>query len=343
MSSEPIKVCLVGCGWIGEEHAKIYKDLQEQGRVEFFVCDVDREKVKIFKEKYNAKGIFLDYYDVLGSSIEVVDICLPHNQHAEATILAANVGKHILLEKPLATSIEEADRIFEGIKDKKIKFMLAENWRFIPTIRVAKEFLDKREIGEPLLIQGNSIQYFVPSGWRRSKSDMGGGVLIDRGIHLIDMLYNLGGEIRSVYALATHKSILEIEGEDTVVLLMNFTTGTIGNITVTWGIKKPLKQSLFVIYGTEGTIWEDSGKVFLLKNNTCEKLYEAMTDNSIREEIFHFIDCITEDKEPLVSFNIARKDLEIATAAYISIQSNETVFLPLKEKKYHVGEEADWI
>jgi len=334
MNSNLIKVCLVGCGWIGEEHAKAYKQLQDQGRVEFYTCDIDPDKAKLFADRYGAKSFFTNYEDVLNSSIEVVDICLPHNQHADATVLAAKAGKHILLEKPLATNLEEANRIYEVIKTSGINFMVAENWRFIPSIRIAKEFLDRQEIGEPILIQGNSIQYFVPPGWRRNIAITGGGVLIDRGIHLVDMLYYLGGEVKSVYALANHRSILEMEGEDTVVVVLNFENGTIGNLIVTWGAKNPLTQPLFVVYGTEGTIWEDSNEVYILKKEDKKKIYQARgEDNSILEEISHFIDCIVNNREPLVTYEIARKDLEIILEAYKSIQNNKVTSFPLLKEE----------
>jgi len=334
MNSNLIKVCLVGCGWIGEEHAKAYKQLQDQGKIEFYTCDINPDRVKLLADRYGAKSFFTNYEDVLSSPIEVVDICLPHNQHADATVLAAKAGKHILLEKPLATNLEEANRIYEAIKTSGINFMVAENWRFIPSIRIAKEFLDRQEIGEPILIQGNSIQYFVPPGWRRNIAITGGGVLIDRGIHLVDMLYYLGGEVKSVYALANHRSIPEMEGEDTVVVVLNFENGTIGNLIVTWGAKNPLTQPLFIVYGTEGTIWEDSNEVYILKKEDKKKIYQARgEDNSILEEISHFIDCIVNNREPLVTYEIARKDLEIILEAYKSIQNNKVTSFPLLKEE----------
>lgn len=328
MSSNSVKVCLIGCGWIGEEHAKAYKQLQDQGKVEFYTCDIDPDRAKLLADKYGARCFFTNYKDVLDSPIEAVDICLPHNQHEEATVLAAKAGKHILLEKPLATNLEEADRIYEAIKSSGKKFMVAENFRFIPSIRVAKEFLDRQEIGEPILIQGNSIQRVVPSGWRRSVSITGGGVLIDRGIHLVDMLCYLGGEVKSVSALGNHKSILEMEGEDTVVILMNFESGAIGNLVITWGAKDPLAQPLFIVYGTKGTIWEDSGDLYLI-NDQKKQIYKAQIPGqegkSVEEAVLHFVDCILNDKTPLVTFDIARRDLELVLAIYSSIAQNSTV------------------
>jgi predicted dehydrogenase len=331
MNSNLIKVCLVGCGWVGEEHAKAYKQLQDQGRVEFYTCDIDPDKAKLFADRYGAKSFFTNYEDVLNSSIEVVDICLPHNQHADATVLAAKAGKHILLEKPLATSLEEADRIYQAIKTSGITFMVAESIRFRPSVKTAKEFLDKNVIGEIILIQVNNIQRFVPPTWRRNRNIMGGGVLLDVGIHLADILYNLGGEIKSVYAVSNHKSILEMEGEDTGIILVKFANDAIGNMVATWGIRKPFTVPLFAVHGTEGTIYEDSGDVILVKGDKREKILEAVTDNSILEEISHFIDCIFDNKEPLVSFEIAKKDLEVILGAYMSIQSNKVISLPLEE------------
>lgn len=169
MSYKPVKVCLIGCGWIGEEHAKVYKQLQEQGKVEFYTCDINSERAMILAKTYNAKDFFTNYKEVLSSSIDVVDICLPHNQHKEATILAARAKKHILLEKPIAISLEGVEEMESEIKKAGIKFMVAENFRFMPSVNKAKELLEKGEIGEVFLIQANSIHFLLPGGGEETR------------------------------------------------------------------------------------------------------------------------------------------------------------------------------
>ena len=125
-----------------------------------------------------------------------------------------------------------------------------------------------------------------------------------------------------------------MEGEDTVVVVLNFENGTIGNLIVTWGAKNPLTQPLFIVYGTEGTIWEDSNEVYILKKEDKKKIYQARgEDNSILEEISHFIDCIVNNREPLVTYEIARKDLEIILEAYKSIQNNKVTSFPLLKEE----------
>jgi len=111
---------------------------------------------------------------------------LPHNLHARVAIDAARAGKHVLLEKPIATTLKEADSIIEEAKKAGIVFMVAENYHFEPAILKAKELIDQGYIGEIFLIEAVSMGFYVPPLWRRSKAEMGGGVLIDRGIHMVD-------------------------------------------------------------------------------------------------------------------------------------------------------------
>ena len=129
-----------------------------------------------------------------------------------------------------------------------------------------------------------------------------------------------------------------MEGEDTVVVVLNFENGTIGNLIVTWGAKNPLTQPLFVVYGTEGTIWEDSGNLYLIKAQE-QQIYKAQIPgqegNSIEAAIFHFVDCILNDKSPLVTFDIARRDLELVLAIYRSIAQNNAIALSFE------GDEKD--
>lgn len=119
-----------------------------------------------------------------------------------------------------------------------------------------------------------------------------------------------------------------MEGEDTVVILMNFESGAIGNLVITWGAKDPLAQPLFIVYGTKGTIWEDSGDLYLI-NDQKKQIYKAQIPGqegkSVEEAVLHFVDCILNDKTPLVTFDIARRDLELVLAIYSSIAQNSTV------------------
>lgn len=141
-------------------------------------------------------------------------------------------------------------------------------------------------------------------------------------------MLNLGGDVESVYALSTHKSILEMEGEDSIVMLLKFRNGAMGNLIVTWGARRVGSVNLFVIYGDKGTIYEDSGNVGLIKEDSKE-LFQLEEDKGegLSKGVEQFIDFILNDKEPPVSLEIAKRDLEVVMAAYKSIEKKEVILL----------------
>lgn len=344
-----IGICLIGCGRIGEVHAQEYQGLRD--KVKLFVCDRVESKVRKFANRFHAEGWFIDYREALEcDEIVAVDICLPHNLHVEVSVESARYGKNILLEKPIATTLEEADRIIEEVNKAGITFMVAENYRFEPAVLKTKELIDQGCVGKPFLIEASSIGYYAPPLWRRNKRVSGGGVLIDRGLHMVDYLHHLGGEVNAIQALVTHETVKEMEGEDTVTAMLQYKSGAVGRLLVSWGILNPPSMPWLIVYGDKGVIYEVPGKrwTFLqkprLELTTKLNVYsikipeyhvkggktiELPPINPFREEISHFIDCVLTGKKPKVTGEIARKDLEIVLAIYKSAETKETVNLPL--------------
>ena len=176
MTEEKIKLCLVGCGTIGRVHG--HACLKHRDDIELYLCDSNEELALTAKEEFGAEDIFTTYEQVLSNSdICAVDLCLPHHLHAQAAISAFEAGKHVLVEKPIANSLAEADSIIEAGRKAGRVLAVSENFRFEPGIQRAVRIIERGDIGNPFLIVVQELNFSVeitsimPAyDWRRRES-----------------------------------------------------------------------------------------------------------------------------------------------------------------------------
>jgi predicted dehydrogenase len=352
--AKKIGICQIGTGQIGTAHAEEYQNFKD--KINFYACDQNESKVKEFAEKFQADDWFTDYREVLErKDIVAVDIGVPHNLHAEIAINAAKAGKHILLEKPIATTLREADLIIKEACKNDVVLMIAENYHFEPAVVKTEELIESGVIGKVFLIEANSLHHARfpdkgPSLFRRSKIMCGGGALIDRGVHMIDYLYNLGGEVSQVHAYSHHEVVKEMEGEDTVAADLRYKNGATGRLLVSYGAINSPSLPWLIVYGDHGVIYEVPGKRWGFQipprmeltsqiNVYSDKVKEYNVPggkvvnlpiiNPFKEEISDFINCVMTKKVPKMTGEIARKDLEIVLAIYKSAETGKIVELPL--------------
>lgn len=262
MPKGELKLCVVGCGMIGRIHCQAC--LKRRDDLELYVCDTDRNAARAAMAESDATGMFDTYEEVLSASdIEAVDLCLPHHLHAPSAISALEAGKHVLLEKPIANSLAEADSISEAAREANRVFAVSENFRFEPAVRKTREIIERGDIGKPFLIQIQEMSYTVELtthmetyDWRRRESTGGGGVLFDRGVHLMALVNQLGGRVRSVYAV-TRCPAHAWEVDETSVVIFIHDNGIVTNLIESWNIRSAPKAPMMAIYGTEGSIVEN--------------------------------------------------------------------------------------
>ncbi len=207
VTNNKLRLCLVGCGMIGRIHGQASQKHRDD--IELSVCDTREEVARVAGKEVGATDVFTSYDQVLADpKIDAVDLCLPHHLHTPAALSAFKAGKHVLLEKPIANSLAEADSLIEAAGRTGLVFAVSENFRFEPAIRKAVEIIERGDIGAPFLIQIQELSFTVELtslmqayDWRRQKSTGGGGVLFDRGVHLMATVNQLGGKVRTVYAL----------------------------------------------------------------------------------------------------------------------------------------------
>lgn len=183
-----IGVGIIGLGVAGSLHAASYAAIPDKARI-VAICDRNEKALKTAVSVYGGKA-YTDYHDLLArGDIDAVDICLPHHLHAEAAVAAAKAGKHLLVEKPIAITMEDADRIIEAARRARVKLMVAENHTFTPAHRLAKELVDQGRIGRIFVARTYELCNDVPTdsgNWHARPEAM--GALLDMGVHKFQVL-----------------------------------------------------------------------------------------------------------------------------------------------------------
>jgi len=336
-------VCIVGCGFISGLHARGWTMLDN---IELYTCDVDEAAARWLAEANGAKGFFTDFKKALAEEkIDVVDLCVPHHLHESMVSEAAVAGKNILLEKPIARDIAEATRLTQAAEKAQVRLMIAECWEYYRPMMAARKRLEEKAIGDVFLATVHDSFFFQPPGWRAKKGEMGGGALLDRGIHLIHVLRSMLGEVKNIHARTSDKGVATMQGEDTALLSLEFESGAIGEMICSYGTHQVTDVPLFSVYGTGGTLYDLGGLHEYLFYPMRSYLGpgwanggpaptadgpKLMEPTMIADMIADFAQRLDADAPFLVSPESATKDLEVVVAAYQSAESGNHVELPLR-------------
>ena len=195
---------------MGEIHGEAYAEMREEAHISFVSRDGSRAR------EYAARfgGGTLDSYAeaIRSPDIDLIDNCLPDELHVTVTEAAFAAGKHVFVEKPMAMSLAGADRMLRASRRAGKHLIVAKNFRFMPHLERAKEFLAEGALGEPFLIEVNHFESLRPSGWRTASQGTAGGTLIDVGHHFVDMAVQLGGPIDWVFAQFAQKTLPDFTG-----------------------------------------------------------------------------------------------------------------------------------
>jgi len=229
---EKVRIGLIGLGVIGTPHARILKEVEECDLVA--AADVD-EKQKRVVEELGIK-FYKNYQEMIAKeSLQGVILAVPNHLHAPIGIVCAERGLHLLVEKPIAQSVSEADRLVEAARKKKVQILVGHQRRFSSLVEKAREIITGGELGR---LVGVNVTWAVlkprsyyegAMSWRKEK---GGGPILINLIHEIDMLRHICGEIDEVYALVSNK-VRNFPVEDTAAITLHFKNGALGTIFLT--------------------------------------------------------------------------------------------------------------
>lgn len=326
-----IAVGIIGCGGIAEHHAYGYLAIPEQARV-VAVSDVVEENARRVSDQVGGARMFSDYRALLAESeIDAVDICLPHHLHKDAILAAAAAGKHILCEKPLCLSLDEADAIHSAIAASGVTLMCAHNQLYLPPVRQAKELLDAGALGTLYEIRTADAfrhRWDMPGAtWRSQRETMGGGELIDTGYHPSYLLLYLAGSAPGEVVAMTSAYRLNIDGEDSAQVLVRFASGAVGNIVTSWAYDLPPGTWKFQVVGERGYLYGDSTTFHyrLLGEEPVAIPFDAI--NTFSAEIADFVACLRERRRPIQTEADGIAVLKVILGAYQSQAEKRVVSL----------------
>jgi len=332
-SKRPYRVGVIGAGAISQAlHFPGYKKDKRAKLVAF--ADPTAERHAEVVEKFGTLTPYTDYRDMLGhEDLDVVSVATPNAFHAEQAIAALNAGCHVLCEKPIATTLREADQILAAAKRARKKLMIGFSHRMFTGPQKCKALLAKGVIGTPFMIRvrfahGGPYPGWAKNSWFYNKKLSKGGAMLDMGIHAIDLCHWFMGPVKNVSARAA-TLIKPIEVDDNALLQLEFDNKALGYIEVGW--TSPPGFSGFEIYGTKGSIICDYAKGLSL----CTGKSSAGRDSSMQWklldakplrggwdiEIKHWLDVIDGKAVHTLTGQAGRDALAVALAAY---KSNET-------------------
>lgn len=211
-----------------------------------------------FAKEFDIPHFFSDWREMLADkNIDAVYIATPVYLHAEQTIAAANAGKHVLCEKPMALTVTDCDRMIAACASNRVKLGIAYYRRFYPVLERVRKLLASGEIGKPVTAQMNAFEYVDIStdadrGWLLDKSKSGGGPMMDFGCHRIEVLTDLIGDVESVKSLIANVSFTDRDVEDTAISSFKFSSGMLATLTVTHAAREA--QDTLDVFCTDGSI-----------------------------------------------------------------------------------------
>jgi len=336
-----VKFGILGCGSAATFHTLGIKR-DPDPNLEFIAAhDVNEKKLRSFaKRKKMTPYTNLD--DFLQSDIDAILLLVPHYLHADLTEKVAEAGKHLICEKPMATTLEECDRMIEATKKAGVKFMIAENHRFLPAHQYIKNLLDKDFIGNIFLARTyegaycEHDEFLDPDWWHFTFEKGGGGVVMDQGVHKFTMLNWFLGDVDSAQCWCSKTlNSPPNKGEDTAIILLRYKNGAIASVCLTSTSVHPLNNTT-ELQGTKGTIYEDHSwenplKIFS-SHSEAEKKGEFYSPSapiehgpypkyytiSARYEDRYFADCILNDKKPEFTPEQAKEAIAVVLLSYLS-------------------------
>ena len=247
---------LIGCGDIAQK--RVAPALRDLPNIEFVAVNRARaELAEAFAQQFGAQKWYAEWRALLADSeVDAVYIATPVHLHAEQTIAAAEAGKHVLCEKPMALSVAECDRMIAACAANGVKLGIAYYRHFYPVVARVKALLAAGAIGQPILAQINAFEWndMQPDNaryWFLTKAKSGGGPMMDFGCHRIEVLMNIFGRIHGVQAF-TDNVLFDREVEDTSAAFFKFDSGVRATLTVTHAAFE--SQDTLEIFGSGGSL-----------------------------------------------------------------------------------------
>ena len=325
-------MCIVGCGSFAWTVAESMEPVRDE--VDLYFASREVGRAQDYCRRFRGQGYFGSYAAAASDPrVEAIYVCTPHHLHREHVELAAGQGKHVLVEKPIARTLAEGERIIRTAEAAGVTLMVAENYHFLAQARRCRELVAQGVVGDLRLIQLQEENLFTPEGWRNDAMLNGGGVFIDGGIHKAHFLRCLAGEPETVYAAELPKSMTGHAGEDGLVMVVRWPSGAVGLINHSWTAAARPAPATVAVSGAEGRIFFEvrSGRLTLCRGSE-ETTEELPPDyRGVPAMTLEFRDSIRQGRTPEMSGAEGLLDLALVLAAYESARRGAAVAM------------ADWL
>ena len=316
---------LLGCGWIARRHAAAARRLG----VPVLAASRDLARARAFAREHGAVAAFGSYAEAVSDPrARAAVVCTPHDRHLADARLALDAGLHVLVEKPIARTLEEADAMLAAARGAGRVLMVAENFRFMPAFRHVAALLQAGRLGALRELHLVARGLRAHAGWRLAAEAMGGGALINGGIHYVHLLRWWGGPARRVFALRPPQTVA-LGGEDCVDLLAELASGAVGLVANSLGSRGVPRVQWSTVTGAEGTCFADNrGRWVLVRGTGGTRLRWFVRDTRGHVAMLRaFEDAMATGVAPESDGVSGRQDLALVLAAYRSIAERRPVDL----------------
>lgn len=356
-----LKTAIVGCGKVTDLHAKA---LINAAQSDFCaLCSRSQEKGDRVAAQYGVTAYTDLEAMIQQESLDVLVLCTPHPAHRDATVRAASLGVHVLVEKPLASSLADCDAMIEACDSAQVKLGMVSQRRLYAPCQRMKQAIDDGKIGAPVLGTATLLgwrdhAYYDCDAWRGTWQDEGGGVLVNQAPHQLDLLQWVMGPIEELFGYWGNLNHPYIEVEDTAIAVLRFRNGGLGNLILS-NAQNPALYGKILVHGSNGPtvgVQTDGGAMFIAGVSEIEEApindcwtipgeeaqlpiwqeEDTRLFNKVNAmEYYHqrqiedFLDAVIEDRDPLVTGVEGRKTVEIFTALYRSQRDRRPVTFPL--------------
>jgi predicted dehydrogenase len=277
---EKIKIGVIGLGGVAQ--LVHLPNLNKLPNVELIaVSEVNRNRLHIISDKFKIEQRYTNYQDLLEKSdVDAVIISTPTNTHKEIAIDCLQAGKDVLVEKPLARTYLEAKQVADIAKKTKRKLMVGMNLRFRPDSMLLRSMITASEIGDPFYVKCGWIrQQSSSEKWFTKKEESGGGVIIDLGIHLLDLVLWLLGYPEVTSVATTNFSHHTKNVEDTSISCIKCKGSAVINLEVSWSLPVEKNHFFFDVFGTKGSFSSNPFRLFKRIENDYINLTPTQIDN----------------------------------------------------------------
>jgi predicted dehydrogenase len=357
-----LKTGLVGTGKVAPTHAAALMALPESQFTG--VCSRSFEAARAFADKYHITAYRSVEEMILQGGVQAVLITTPHPAHAAPALQAMALGAHVIVEKPLASSLEDCDAMIAAAHKANVKLAMISQRRLYAPVQRIKQAIESGKLERPVLgtatmLGWRSREYYASDAWRGTWEGEGGGVLVNQAPHQLDLLQWFMGDIDELYAYWGNLNHPYIEVEDTAVAVVRFKSGALGNILVS-NSQNPAVHCRVAVYGSNGAgagVQTDGGAMFIAGMSTIteppindlwtlpnevdmlarwqkEDRDFFQTIDSTRYyhqlQIQDFLQSILEDRLPMVTGEEGRKTVELFTAIYRAQRDQRPVKFPLR-------------